>query len=469
MIIDCFPYFNERELLELRLSLLYDHVDMFVITEGDHTFKGMPKELTCKDVLSEIGFLKPKVKVVTVTMPNYIQEPNPWVRERMQRDIAAGFIGNGDVAYIGDCDEIIDPKYIKYYASVAQENPMGILRVPLAYLCSRGDLRVHYPDGESRPWRAPFMCLKNHISRYSLSQIRESYALGLNNLVYKDIYTYDNGILEDAGWHFSWMGDKHRLKIKDESHAHWNEVKLQDNFVPKDGSTDPLGREDHILKNYDVKNLPSRVFEIPRVKDFLFPKKSISVVQIGTNRANDSLSDHLLSSYEELDFGLFVEPNIMHKESITKCYDKYKNAHVEMVAVKPPSIKENRLNMYIHSKNGPGYEIASFSREHIEKHEAFVEHLKGGTIDTFEVEAITLDDLFIKYNITDLDWLLLDVEGIDAEIIETFDWKKYNIRRVEFEHLHLGDRAKPIRDMFHSLGYKKVEALHYFDWAYERV
>ena len=27
MLIDCFPYFNERELLELRVSLLKDHVD----------------------------------------------------------------------------------------------------------------------------------------------------------------------------------------------------------------------------------------------------------------------------------------------------------------------------------------------------------------------------------------------------------------------------------------------------------
>ena len=37
MIYDCFPFFNELDVLEIRLNILYDTVDYFVITEADKT------------------------------------------------------------------------------------------------------------------------------------------------------------------------------------------------------------------------------------------------------------------------------------------------------------------------------------------------------------------------------------------------------------------------------------------------
>jgi hypothetical protein len=95
-----------------------------------------------------------------------------------------------------------------------------------------------------------------------------------------------------------------------------------------------------------------------------------------------------------------------------------------------------------------------------------VSHLQGGEIQSFDVPAITLDQLFKKYNIKKLDWLLLDVEGIDAEIIMSFDWTKYDIGRIEFEHLHLGDNKQKIENMFLNLGYKQIKSLHEFDWAF---
>ena len=43
-IFDCFIFNHEIELLEIRLNILNDYVDKFVITEGDMTFSGFPKE-----------------------------------------------------------------------------------------------------------------------------------------------------------------------------------------------------------------------------------------------------------------------------------------------------------------------------------------------------------------------------------------------------------------------------------------
>ena len=54
-------------------------------------------------------------------------------------------------------------------------------------------------------------------------------------------------------------------------------------------------------------------------------------------------------------------------------------------------------------------------------------HLQGGEVKSFVVDSITLEELLDKYQIKYLDWILLDVEGMDAEILLTFNWKKYNM------------------------------------------
>jgi len=40
-IIDCFTFYNEIDLLYYRLSILYEHVDYFIIVEANQTFSGI--------------------------------------------------------------------------------------------------------------------------------------------------------------------------------------------------------------------------------------------------------------------------------------------------------------------------------------------------------------------------------------------------------------------------------------------
>jgi len=42
-IIDAFPFFNEIDTLKIRLSLLYEKVDIFVICESNITYSGLSK------------------------------------------------------------------------------------------------------------------------------------------------------------------------------------------------------------------------------------------------------------------------------------------------------------------------------------------------------------------------------------------------------------------------------------------
>ena len=45
MIYDCFSYWDEDLLLDLRLNILDNYVDYFVIVEGNKTWQNNPKKL----------------------------------------------------------------------------------------------------------------------------------------------------------------------------------------------------------------------------------------------------------------------------------------------------------------------------------------------------------------------------------------------------------------------------------------
>lgn len=196
----------------------------------------------------------------------------------------------------------------------------------------------------------------------------------------------------------------------------------------------------------------------------------MKVVQIGSNRGYDLLSEHLLSNYSDLEFGLFVEPFAIHMDSLRACYFQYSNIHIENIAIKLPSSPETEMKLYYVDEDAKGdahgtYQVTSCKSDHITKHYT---HIKEPSMKSFMAPCMTLDELFIKYNITNLDWLLLDIEGIDAEIVLSFDWDKYDIKKVEIEYLHLGDKTAAVRDVFLSRGYFQVPSLSPYDWAFEK-
>jgi FkbM family methyltransferase len=203
-----------------------------------------------------------------------------------------------------------------------------------------------------------------------------------------------------------------------------------------------------------------------KLKKILITKTiPIKVVQVGTNRGYDDLSRHLIANYDILEFALFVEPNQLHLQDIRNCYQKFDNAIIENVAIKTVLDPNKEMTIYYHLDDAPEYQIASTDLNHILNHMHL--HHDEDKIKSFTVPCLTLHELFEKYNITELDWLLLDIEGLDAEILLTTDWKPYKIRRIEFEQLHLGKYGSAVYNMFIGLGYKQVNSLHEYDWAFE--
>jgi|688.fasta_scaffold19529_6 FkbM family methyltransferase len=281
-IVDIFPYFNEKELLELRIKMLDKYVDRFIICEANTTHTGLPKEFSCKDVLKSKDLLSDKITIIETDLSNYKNKDDTWTRERMQRNAAKDYIKENDVCFITDCDEIINPKLIDYYVLVARNNPNNILRIPMVFLNCRADLRVCNKNNEPENWDVSFVCMKHHLKDHSLSEIRESKSLFLNNIKYSDIFILENNKILESGWHFGWMGDNERRLVKYKSFMHYYDFisslsqKETENFIlnhnPKDGSSDNLGRE-YILRKYPLEFLPREIFENKKIQNFLLPEE----------------------------------------------------------------------------------------------------------------------------------------------------------------------------------------------------
>lgn len=317
MIIDCFPYFNESELLELRIKLLYEHVDMFVITEGDHTHKGIPKPYTVLDTLKELQINLDKIKVVHVKLPNALEESDHWVRERMQRDAAVEFINDGDIAFISDCDEILNPGLLHEFTNHVLNNPNAILRTPLVYLTGSAEYRVMMDDGTPVLWPSPFFCTTKHLENHTLSELREDQARNRHKINdFETLFPTAGGQIMDSGWHFTWMGGRRRMHVKYKNCLHDDEFSLQQHYTPTEGGHDPLYREQHNLKKYPLENLPKEVFQLERVRKFLFPYDDSSTDILNTVIQNNI---NVIASYdvmppEHVEYlkSLDISPNVIY-------------------------------------------------------------------------------------------------------------------------------------------------------------
>ena len=303
-VIDYFPYFNEEELLELRVRTLEDKVDQFIIAEANATFTGTPKNYTIMETIHRLGLPKDKIRVITINYPDnlydYLQEidlvysgygyQDPrvlfWIRERLQKDALNSVMDDyeeDDVFIIGDCDEIIRPELIDMYSIHARNYLDKIIRVPMALIEGKADLRVHNLDGSPAPWdMGPVVCTKNHLERFTVSQLRGHYVENIE-MVY---VTHDGKRIEDAGWHFSWMGGSERSIVKASAFSHakdtfdmlsfkrFNTMEMVDfmrSYEAKEGAVNPIGDETTVLKKYPLEELPQVLFTLPRVRNYLLP------------------------------------------------------------------------------------------------------------------------------------------------------------------------------------------------------
>lgn len=211
-IYDCFTFYNELDLLELRFAELYDHVDYFVLVEANRTFQNNEKPFYFDQNLNR--FAQYMDKVIHVRVDDMPTDTDAWGREAHQRNaIAQGLIDadDDDIIMVSDLDEIIRPEVVDAMR-VDTENSIWGLRMPLFYF--KFNYMLTTTDSIYTTWG---MACRKRLLTNAEDLRRNRFSLNGFALNYNQ-----NGIhmMEHAGWQFSYLGDTDFARSKIQSFAH---------------------------------------------------------------------------------------------------------------------------------------------------------------------------------------------------------------------------------------------------------
>ena len=107
--------------------------------------------------------------------------------------------------------------------------------------------------------------------------------------------------------------------------------------------------------------------------------------------------------------------------------------------------------------------IGSFKKKHLLDHHRKRFQINENDIEEVDVEIVVFNDLIEKYNISKIEYLFIDTEGYDYQIIKSIDFNKIKINKVKFEYKHLDDtftfdiRLLELRKRFKQLNYKEID------------
>ena len=227
MIYDCFSFFNELDLLEIRLNTLDRAVDKFILAESPLTHTGNPKPLYYAE--NKDRFAKFNDRIIHVVVDDFPEMPTDmpvrekaWTRENWQRNAIVRGLPRGvkddDILLISDLDEIPNPEYVQKAVSA----PVGITRFDLRAYCFFLNLRnISYPiwgnGTRILTWRT-----FNDKSIYAGAGYSECCIKAVNQgpSATRIRFLKPDKILKPAGWHFSYLGGAEAIQRKMKSIAH---------------------------------------------------------------------------------------------------------------------------------------------------------------------------------------------------------------------------------------------------------
>jgi len=166
---------------------------------------------------------------------------------------------------------------------------------------------------------------------------------------------------------------------------------------------------------------------------------------------------------------LLVEPVPHNVVEIKKNLNNLEGITIEQVAL---SDKNEIRNFYfvkntsIHKlKKHWSSGIGSFNKQHLLDHKSKRFKIEEEDIDKISIEAIRFKDLVDKYQINQIDKLLVDVEGSEFAILNDIDLNSVNIKKIIFEYKHFdgyqttGKKLEEILKKFEENGYttKKID------------
>jgi len=209
MVIDGFTFFNELDLLEIRLNELNDVVDFFVLVESTKTHSNQPKPLFFEE--NKRRFLEFLPKIKHIVLDDLPDGDDPWEREKFQRRmvIERGFkdFSPLSIGMISDADEIPSAEVIANIENSLIEAGQAITIMQFfCYFYANCIL-----SSNNNQWA--------YWSGTRVAQIHSWQGLTGREGCGKFLY---------GGWHMSYLGGLEKIQYKLKSYAHHNDKDHED-------------------------------------------------------------------------------------------------------------------------------------------------------------------------------------------------------------------------------------------------
>lgn len=216
MIYDCVSFFNELDLLEIRLNELDAVVDKFVVVEAELTHNGEAKPLYFQNNKVRFAKFADKIIHVVVTRDDFKTAENgstfqerAWMRENIQRNAIARAVAtaqDSDLILVSDLDEIPRATAI---ANVRESLKDGeVVGFALNAYSFFANLRnVSDPFWGNDPKIATVKTFRDE-SAYASSPYNHFILRVVNGKPTATRFRYikPNRRIPNAGWHFSYLG-----------------------------------------------------------------------------------------------------------------------------------------------------------------------------------------------------------------------------------------------------------------------
>ena len=244
-IFDCFQYFNEEHIADLRFNILNEFVDHFVIVESTVNHQGKTKKLHF-DINQYKKFKSKIIYIVVDDTPENIKKPHlggeSLVEQHQRNSIERGLKNceDNDLIILSDVDEIPDLKKLNIF----NKNNYAVFSQKMFMY------KINLLNLDENNWHGSKICLKKNFKSPQW----------LRNLKFKKypFWRIDKPknlqIIEDGGWHFSFMQNPENIskKIKGYAHGEFN----KDHIAKEESIRSKIEKgEDIFQRGYKIKKI----------------------------------------------------------------------------------------------------------------------------------------------------------------------------------------------------------------------
>ncbi|MCM1086909.1 MAG: glycosyl transferase GT17 family protein [Muribaculaceae bacterium] len=205
MIYDCIPFFNELDILTLRMHIMSPYVDKFVIEESTVTFSGEPKPMIFAENRHLFAEFEDKIFYVAVDN-SPMSGVTTHERDKFQKNQlirAMDKCSPEDIVIFSDVDEIPNPQALTEVLSHFDSSKIYHFAQRMFYCFLNMEeisgnllsITGEFPGAMKKQWLGTKVCSFGNLPKEGIVFLREVSPTDPSSVR-----------VENGGWHFSYMG-----------------------------------------------------------------------------------------------------------------------------------------------------------------------------------------------------------------------------------------------------------------------